>query len=318
MVMIPSNRFFGFLAVLCAFLASAAHSVHAQPFLTNGLAAYYPLDGNAMDASGHGMNGTVAGATLATDRFGSAASAYQFNGSNWIQLPDQILPASPPELTLSLWVLAGNGPYTAQQQVMDLTTRRGECGFALAPGPSGSWVFGGHLQNSGWQNIQTAVTPNTWTHLAGTFKQGEYIQFWVNGGLVQSNTVPNETLLILPGYDLNSALGIYDWAPGPYLGFTGAMDDVRFYNRALSSEEVQQLEQFEAARRPLVSLIKAVKPAFSLLSVGANYQLQVSSDLVDWTNRGDPFTATNSSMTFPQYWDVGDWTRLYFRLQVSF
>jgi hypothetical protein len=316
--MIPSNRFFNLVVVVSFSLVSATNSLQAQNFLTNGLAAYYPLDGNAIDASGNGMNGTVAGATLTTDRFGSAKSAYQFNGSNWIQLPDQILPALPAELTLSLWVLGGNGPYNAQQEMIDLTTRRGECGFAIAPGTTGSWVFGAHLQNSGWQEIQSPITPNTWTHLAGAFKQGQYIQFWVNGSLVQSNSIPNDTLFTLPGYELNSALGIYDWAPGPYLGFTGAIDDVRIYNRALSSEEVQQLEQFEAARRPTLSLVKAVKPAFSLLTVGTNYQLQVSADLVNWTNHGPPFTATNASMTLPEYWDVGDWTRLYFRLQVSF
>jgi len=315
--MILNNRFFGLLAILCTFLA-ITHSLQAQFSLTNGLAAYYPLDGNAMDASGNGMNGTVTGATLTTDRFGAATSAYQFSGSNWIQLPDEILPAWPPELTLSLWVRAGNGPYSGQQKVMELTTRRGECSIDMVPGPNVSWFFGVHLQDSGWQQIQSPVTSNTWTHLVGTFKQGEYMQFWVNGNLVQSNTLPNETLLILPGYDLNSSLGIYDWAPGPYLGFTGAIDDVRIYHRALSSAEVQQLEQFEAARRPTVSLIKAVKPAFSLLSVGTSYQLQVSPDLVGWTNHGAPFSATNSSMTFPEYWDVGDWTQRYFRLQISF
>jgi hypothetical protein len=314
----PNNRFFGLLVALSVFLISVTHSLQAQIFLTNGLAAYYPLDGNAIDATGNGMNGTVAGATLTTDRFGSANSAYQFSGSNWIQLPDGILPALPGELTLSAWVLAGNGPFTAQQQVMDLTTRRGECGFTILPGTTGSYVFGVHLQNSGWQNIQSPVTPNAWTHLVGTFKQGQYIQFWVNGTFVQSNSIPDDTLFTLPGYELNSALGVYDWAPGPYLGFTGAIDDVRLYNRALSSEEVQQLEQVEAARRPTLSLVKAVKPAFGLLTVGTNYQLQVSADLVNWTNHGPPFTATNSSMTLPEYWDVGNWTQLNFRLQVAF
>jgi hypothetical protein len=81
---------------------------------------------------------------------------------------------------------------------------------------------------------------------------------------------------------------------------------------------VQQLEQVEAARRPTLSLVKAVKPAFGLLTVGTNYQLQVSADLVNWTNHGPPFTATNSSMTLPEYWDVGNWTQLNFRLQVAF
>ena len=68
---------------------------------------------------------------------------------------------------------------------------------------------------------------------------------------------------------------------------------------------------------PHVTLIKAVKPAFSDLLIGANYQLQVSADLNTWTNQGSSFTATNSAMVYPQYWDVVNWGNLFFRLQVA-
>ncbi|KHD07240.1 hypothetical protein PN36_03830 [Candidatus Thiomargarita nelsonii] len=37
-------------------------------------------DGNANDESGNGNHGTVHGATLIEDRFGSADSAYEFDG----------------------------------------------------------------------------------------------------------------------------------------------------------------------------------------------------------------------------------------------
>jgi hypothetical protein len=68
---------------------------------------------------------------------------------------------------------------------------------------------------------------------------------------------------------------------------------------------------------PSVSLVKAVKPSFYNLSPGTNYQLQVSADLSTWTNQGSAFTATNSSMVYPQYWDVDSWGQLFFRLQVT-
>jgi hypothetical protein len=64
-----------------------------------------------------------------------------------------------------------------------------------------------------------------------------------------------------------------------------------------------------------IGLIKAVKPSFSGLSVGTNYQLQVSSNLNTWTNQGTAFTATNTSMIYPQYWDVANWNQLFFRLE---
>jgi hypothetical protein len=71
------------------------------------------------------------------------------------------------------------------------------------------------------------------------------------------------------------------------------------------------------ASGPQVQLLKAVKPMFTGLAIGTNYQLQVSSDLSTWTNQGSPFTATCSTMTYPQYWDVDNWGQLFFRVQVS-
>jgi len=68
---------------------------------------------------------------------------------------------------------------------------------------------------------------------------------------------------------------------------------------------------------PTISLVKAVKPSFSNLWLGTNYQLQVSADLSNWTNQGSAFTATNTSMIYPQYWDVDNWSSLFFRLQVG-
>ena len=48
---------------------------------TNGLVGYWPFNGNANDQSGNGLNGTVTGATLTSDRNGVSNSAYSFNPS---------------------------------------------------------------------------------------------------------------------------------------------------------------------------------------------------------------------------------------------
>ena len=80
--------------------------------------------------------------------------------------------------------------------------------------------------------------------------------------------------------------------------------------------EIQQLFLLESL--PLVSLqpitviigtnfIPSVRPNFSNLTVGRNYQIQVSGDLLNWTNRGT-FTATAASMEWPQWWNLEAWT----------
>ena len=45
-------------------------------FLKQGLVAYYPFNGNAKDERGNGNDGEVTGATLCTNRFGKADSAF--------------------------------------------------------------------------------------------------------------------------------------------------------------------------------------------------------------------------------------------------
>ncbi|HYG36611.1 MAG TPA: LamG domain-containing protein, partial [Clostridia bacterium] len=96
--------------------------------------------------------------------------------------------------------------------------------------------------------------------------------------------------------------------------FQGQLDDIRIYNRALSWPELQELQEYGSGLR--VVLVRALKPSFYNLSVGTSYQLQVADGLGNWINQGSPFTATNSMMIYPQYWDVDKWQQLYFRLQV--
>jgi len=284
-------------------------------FLTNGLVAYYPFNGNANDASGNGRNGTVEGATLTADRFGIPNSAYSFNGTSWIQLPDAILPVSPTACTVSAWVLVhGTPPYTDEQEVFHTTPRIGEIDMSISS--AGQVGFGVKTGNA-WTPPEYSSTtiPTTWAQLVGVYQQGQQIECWLNGSLVQTTAAPTGTLTT-NSTDMNTTIGIYDYTAGPYNGFVGSIDDVRIYNRAFSTNEVQQLYAYES-QQPIVALKKAVKPSFSNLYLGTNYQLQVSTDLTTWTNNGSPFTPTNSVMDYPQYFDVDNWNSLFFRVQAT-
>ena len=59
---------------------------------TNGLIGYWPFNGNANDVSGNAKNGTVTGATLTSDRFGSTNSAYNFSGVTPVSYTHLTLP----------------------------------------------------------------------------------------------------------------------------------------------------------------------------------------------------------------------------------
>jgi len=60
--------------------------VQAQTQFTNGLVAYYPLNGNGYDESGNNRSVTNSGATLTSDRLGIPNRAFSFDGSSSIMV----------------------------------------------------------------------------------------------------------------------------------------------------------------------------------------------------------------------------------------
>ena len=68
---------------------------------------------------------------------------------------------------------------------------------------------------------------------------------------------------------------------------------------------------------PILSVQKALYLSSTNLLVGSNYQIQASSDLVNWTNQGSVFTATNSTWQSPSFWNVSSWNQLFFRIELA-
>src|ERR1700744_2259523 len=68
------------------------------------LAADYEFSGNTNDASSYNIKATNYGATLTTDRFGNANSAYSFNGVNEYMDGDTSNRGITSEVTISAWI----------------------------------------------------------------------------------------------------------------------------------------------------------------------------------------------------------------------
>ena len=73
------------VSVLIAFMLFCV-SLHADAPVapTNGLVAFYPFSGSAIDAGPLRNDGTVHGATLSSDRFGRATSAARYSGAGLV------------------------------------------------------------------------------------------------------------------------------------------------------------------------------------------------------------------------------------------
>jgi len=146
---------------------------------------------------------------------------------------------------------------------------------------------------------------SNWNQYVGVFSNGT-VSLYVNG--IKVGTASGQ------GSISSDASGlIIGGASHPVSGaYNRNVDDVQIYNQAFSDSQVQQLYQSQSS--PLVNLVKAVTVSFSNLTVGTNYQLQVTSNLNSWTNVATPFTATNSFMISSNYWNVSDCNQLFFRL----
>ena len=279
--------------------------VHAQSFLTNGLVAYYPLKGNANDATGNGNNGTATGVVYTNNRFGIPNSAASFagNASSKITLNTTNVNVAP-YFTVSLWVNCAANSGNGNPRIVSTTAYEiGTIGTASDRSPYiAQWGFSSTVPTN-------TISAGSWSQLVGVC-DGTNLLLYLNGVLVNSQAL-GQPLTYIPG--VFSTLGVRCELGTDDYG--GLMSDIRIYNVPFTSDQVAQLYTYESP--PLVGLAKAVKPTFSNLSLGTIYQLQVSADLNTWTNQGPAFTATNSTMIYPQYFDVADWGQLFFRLQVA-
>ena len=76
-----------------------------------GQVAYYPFNGNANDESGNGNHLTISGATLTSDRFDNADSAYYFDGEpdTYMFADISALPQGETARTICVWVKSSDG-----------------------------------------------------------------------------------------------------------------------------------------------------------------------------------------------------------------
>jgi hypothetical protein len=234
--------------------------------LANGLVAYYPFNGNANDASGNANNGTLIGTQPGTDRFGNANSTYSFNGtSDYIEVPSSPSLAFGAQITASGWICPDR-----------LYPPQGQPGFQsmeiLCKGPdvegAVDWAFAvigdmlrPHLLLASWTYWDSAggVQPNAWQHAIFTY-DGSTMRTYLNG--VESGQRPASGAFRIS--DGSMRIGAYAPINGLPVGgskafFSGKIDDIRIYNRALSATEVADLYALEAA--PFCSPHKATATA---------------------------------------------------------
>ena len=224
------------LSVDSAFVAQNLNSINLLPSnLKAGLKAYYPFSGNANDVSGNNNNGTVTGATLTTDRFGNANSAYSFNGSSFIDLGNisGVGYSSSQDITMSFWINEGaSGTVISKYTNLDAPNSN----FFFAKATSSAQVAGNGTNSFTANNI----TDYRWTNYVFIASAGTNKSFiYRNGILVATGSLNANGSLSATKIMLGRLMG------SPSNFYTGKIDDVFIYNRVLTAAEIAQLSNFQ-------------------------------------------------------------------------
>jgi hypothetical protein len=231
-----NNYFNGYIDDIKIYNTALTPSQVAAEYTSSSLVASYPFTGNANDAVGTN-NGTVNGATLTTDRFGNANSAYSFDGvDDFIGIGS--LNFATNDYTISYWVnvntnnadiavVSGNDP-AALNQTFIMSGFSGGVGRFLHRNPSGAT---GGVNLAGIQ----ALTLGQWKFIT-CIKQGTTLTYYVNG-------VADNTITDVAATNISSAISLefgrlMSSAFTPIYHLNGKIDEVKIYNTALSAAQV--------------------------------------------------------------------------------
>ncbi len=205
------------------------------------LVACYPFNGNAQDSKG-GHDGTVSGASITTDRFGNANSAYNFNGTTNtnIQLNNASDLANS-SYTYSAWVSVDNLiAFNVATTILSIGNSGGDQFFGQLNNGTVSglaWHYGTSVSfNTVAQPplaSYSSIVTNTWINIVIVRTQSER-KMYINGQLAvtQTATAPYYSTPVL------ATIGSRYNGVQP---FNGKIDDVKIYNGALNDNQVRAL-----------------------------------------------------------------------------
>jgi hypothetical protein len=226
-----------------------------QSFLVDqGLVAYYPASGNTLDAGGNGHHGINNGVDYVSDRFGRPNQAFGFadrEGIRSVQINDVLFNQGQNAFSASMWFKLGeNTVFDWASVILNTNPHAGlAIGFDWTANPSMPIYNIGNGLPLGWERLYQSGPTVPWDHSVWhqlTFvRDGDSCRFFFDGAQVQETTAFSRF-----ASDASLLIGNSSHAADPRYGFTGALDDIRIYDRALSNADVSSLYTLEATAVP--------------------------------------------------------------------
>jgi hypothetical protein len=214
--------------------------------VTSGLLGRWQMDetsgANAADSSGNNHAGTATGTTIVAGESGMARSFS--TSADYVNMGNVTSINGLSAVTVSAWIKAPSANANASEaNVVD----KSGCGGTAGDGP---FELGLNLNFTHPHQLQFSVYPSgagasyntaptrnvddgNWHFIAGTY-DGTTIRTYVDGAQDDS--------LVISGGALSSTTNVVDiggYCTGHSNQYSGTVDDVRVYNRALSASEIQ-------------------------------------------------------------------------------
>ena len=233
---------------------------------STGLVAYYPFNGNSNDECGNENDGNITGTTLIADRFGNTGSAIGFDGvDDYISISDSpSLNIGSQSFSLSVWAKVVNDPALPISSI--ISNYRGSSppehlGLEHVHQYNGlnqTWEFSTRDSNDEKIDLNStdgSAVPGSWVHILGVRdKESKVTKLFVNGILVDSGADERTGRFtgLSTGQYWIGAGSLWPQPLTPAGFFTGSLDDIRIYDRALSTSEVSALYYSEAPQFQII------------------------------------------------------------------
>ncbi len=201
--------------------------------LNKGLVGHWTMSQDSLkgsllaDKTPYSNDGTIYGATFATDRMGQPNKAMSFDGvDDYVKLGNFDLTGG--QRSISVWVNSKNMPSS-------LSDRRFFSGnyfdIKFTNGNLEAWIYDTSFKKLAYS--ASSLNSNNWYNVVITINNND-LKMYVDGVLRNQN---NTFTLTNHPYNLN--IGSNYW--GERNHFAGLIDDVRIYNRVLSQAEIKTL-----------------------------------------------------------------------------
>jgi len=245
-----------------------------EPGSDCGLVAHYKFDNTLIDNSENGNNGSAPnGITYGEDRFGNCNQAAHFLGSgpkNYISVPSSVSLNSPTTgITLTGWAKSANAANGLASLICKVTDGADHLQYRFGIALNKNMYISYVLSSQGTYDDKYALItdPNfsftNWNQYAVTW-DGSVVRFYLNGDTIGSSQPLSGTLQAFSDAPLE--LGRDAHGPDEYVN--GYLDDLKIYNRGLSSDEIAQLYN-APPDAPLTATVSTTTPACAGQSDGS-------------------------------------------------